>query len=413
MQCSDQAQPAIKPSSKPPPPTNDDSDLNAFEFHVHEFGELPSDGFAFWDSVADKLRPLLPRVDETTMLVAALIPLMNSIPSSISKLCRTMTLADMDDIIDHDDEDYLYAFVKFQSYLEDNPDIAASIAPHQPWRRNPVPVLSSDSNTFHTQLFKHLAWSANRLPRVMVVDLPNATLSSLKQVVDNSRAGAAPIHSHYKNLLQNDAGKKFPPKLTLDLQAIVAATLQNYGYNTEKTGVAMKNVSLFSFHHGRQSVHVDDDPKQITAEALSRDSRLRDKIFANVINFFSLVATTASGCTLSFWPEYTSGEGSVSSIMVHLRPGEMVIWRAEVPHGGTWARNRLTNMINPHDRVHSAIAQVEGRQLTFPIKNYYNDAKDQSFDCTHVYHDDHVALYGTQSSKKVNPGTTVVNEGED
>ena len=214
MQCSDQAQPAIKPSSKPPPPTNDDSDLNVLELHVHGFGELPSDGFAFWDLVADKICPLL-RVEEPTLVTAALIAMMNSIPTAISKLCRTLSLADIDDIIRHDDSDYLYAFVKFQSYLEDNPDIAASIASHQLCRRNPRPVRSSDSTTFHTQLFKHLAWSDNGLPRLMVVDLPNATLLSLKQVVDNSRAGAAPIHSYYKALHQKDAGDKFPPALKL------------------------------------------------------------------------------------------------------------------------------------------------------------------------------------------------------
>ena len=43
------------------------------------------------------------------------------------------------------------------------------------------------------------------------------------------------------------------------------------------------------------------------------------------------------------------------SIMVHLEPGEMVVWRADMIHAGLWAHHEATNKLRDHRRVHGVI----------------------------------------------------------
>ena len=84
------------------------------------------------------------------------------------------------------------------------------------------------------------------------------------------------------------------------------------------------------------------------------------------------------------------------SIMVHLEPGEMVVWRADMIHAGTWMYHWATNTLRDHRRVHGAIEQLGGKPLSFPIKNYYKDSNKVPYEQFHQYTKEHQLMFGDE-----------------
>ena len=119
----------------------------------------------------------------------------------------------------------------------------------------------------------HIFWTSNGLPQGMVYDLPGDIALGLKKVVERSTSSAGTINSYYPVLHQHVPGPAFPADLKKALETSIAAALQSINYNTQKNGVTVNPMCLYSQDHKRQLPHQDDDPSQVTQAALASDPR--------------------------------------------------------------------------------------------------------------------------------------------
>ena len=122
-------------------------------------------------------------------------------------------------------------------------------------------------------LINHIFSSSDGSRRGTIVQLPDQVLHELSAVVTASKPHAGKIHSHYPVLHQH-ASESFPPGLKVKIDTIVAHALWSMNYNPGRTGVTSQSVSLFSYDHAMQRVHIDAHPSEITREALAADSRI-------------------------------------------------------------------------------------------------------------------------------------------
>ena len=352
----------------------------------------------FWEQAAHILRSKIDSSTGDDNAHASVLAQFQKTPVSISLLARTLSMGPETSFYDHPDADILHYIQVFASYLEANTHL---IPRPIDWLASPSPVsLSSHENS--KRLLESVFNASDGSKRGMIVLMPHLMVDELSGLLDSHVTKARPIHSQYKPLHQFIPGDSFPHKLKTDMEDFIALALQSIGYNKNKSGVILTPTYLYSNLHAKQPAHADSNPTEIT--------RVRNTAFINTVSFFLLMPGGPHGCTITLWPELDDACGKAYSVVVHLKRGQALLFRADMKHAGTFAR--VDGVLVDLRRLHGKVVQVGGSPKDLQVVNYYDDEHRISFSQTHLYRDEHSLMFGEQTSQRIVGGHRVTDNVE-